>query len=105
MVEWIHRPVACVLAAAGLGMGALERYEKSLVMLKRGVGQDRPSMWTRAEMAAADALTGVRSVAICVLGEDPDTRMCVGGSDEQGLLAEQLEFTIGSGPGFDAHCT
>lgn len=56
------------------------------------------SLLTRAAVAAAATLPGVEGVTICVT-RPAGMRVAVAVSDTHSLLAEQLEYTAGDGPG------
>lgn len=82
-------------------MSIVEQFIVRWHQLERAAGDSRVALPTRTATAAADILPGVGGAAICVYDSD-GARLAVGVSGPQALLAEQLEYTIGDGPGLDA---
>ncbi|WP_111766171.1 ANTAR domain-containing protein [Nakamurella deserti] len=82
-------------------MTAIPRFLSSLQHLRSVVDDGPWSMTTRAAIAVVEAFAGVDGAVIC-LADDLGMRTPVGVSDGEALLAEQLEYTVGAGPGLDA---
>lgn len=82
-------------------MTLIPQFLSSLQRLKYLVEAGPLSLMTRAALSAAETFPGVEGAAIC-LTRGAGMRVAVGVSDGEALLAEQLEYTVGSGPGLDA---
>lgn len=94
-----HRDGAGV-AHIGVAMYVVRQFLHSWSRLKPTVGAGPLSLHDRTAKAVAHTLRGVRGSAICL--DNGGTRLAVGVSDGHALLAEQLEYTIGDGPGLAA---
>ena len=85
-------------------MSVIPQFLATLYRLGAGADPTPLSLIRGSAIAIAATLPGVAGTAVCLNGRDR-TRVAVGVSDAQALVAEQWEYTVGAGPGFHAHHT
>jgi hypothetical protein len=82
-------------------MTLLPQFLASLLRLER---DGTSTALNRAAIATVETLPEVAGAAICLCA-DPTDRYVIGVSDDESLLAEQLEYTAGTGPGWHSRET
>ncbi|WP_111768694.1 ANTAR domain-containing protein [Nakamurella deserti] len=82
-------------------MTEVPRFLSVFQQLKSVVDDGPWSMATRAAVAVVEVLPAVEGAVVC-FSQAEGMRVPVGVSDNHALLAEQLEYTVGEGPGHEA---
>lgn len=83
-------------------MSSLQEWFHQEVMIQ--AGQESPELLPSTLARAAAVVLGYDGAGLCLMSE-PSIRVPLGASDELSAAAEQLQFTVGEGPCFEAFHT